>query len=72
MCTLAFFSIDVCAGGGEQGTSWWVKGDGCDTTAGLGESERNVWSGDVDLGDGKLQALYNQCLKRQKFVKGWV
>ena len=27
----------------------WVTGDGCDITAGLGESTRHVWSGDVDL-----------------------
>lgn len=52
------------------GVWWWVKGDGCDITTGLGESVRNVWSGDVDLGDGKLQALYNGYLKRRKYMKG--
>ena len=52
------------------GVWWWVKGDGCDITAGLGESTRHVWSGDVDLADGKLQALYDEYLKRRKFIEG--
>lgn len=28
------------------------------------------WSGDVDLGDGKLQRLYSSHLERRKFVEG--
>lgn len=34
--------------------SWWIKSDGCDVVAGLTESMRGEWSGDVDLGDGSL------------------
>lgn len=34
---------------------WWIMGDGCDVVSGLGESTRHIWSGDVDLADGKLQ-----------------
>ncbi len=36
---------------------WWLKADACDVTAGLMESVRGKWSGDVDLGDGALQQL---------------
>ena len=35
------------------GAWWWIKGDGTDVTAGLGESVKHIWSGDVDLADGK-------------------
>ena len=49
---------------------WWVKGDGTDITAGLGESVKHVWSGDVDLAVGKLQALYDEYLQRQSFIEG--
>ena len=34
---------------------WWIKADGADLFSGLGTSVRGVWSGDVDLADGKLQ-----------------
>ena len=36
---------------------WWVKGDGCDLTSGLGESVSHEWSGDENLCDGKLHCL---------------
>lgn len=39
--------------------SWfWVKADGVDVVAGLGESLRLQWSGDVDLNDGELSKQY--------------
>ena len=38
--------------------NWWLKGDGCDLVAGLGESIRLEWSGNVDLNTGSLQQLY--------------
>ena len=45
---------------------WWVKGGGCD---GLRESVDHKWSGDVDLGDGKLQALFSElALKKVSIV----
>ena len=37
---------------------WWLKADGTGIQQGLRESMRNEWSGDVDLGDGKLQDKY--------------
>ena len=47
---------------------WWVKGDGCDVTSGLQESVDHKWSGDVDLGNGKVQALFIEYTDRQKFI----
>ena len=37
---------------------WWVKGDGVDVVKGIGESVRGDWSGNVDLNDGALDALF--------------
>ena len=37
---------------------WWIKADGVDVVAGLGESLRLQWSGYVDLCDGELQTQY--------------
>ena len=47
---------------------WWVKGDGCDVTSGLRESVDHKCSGDVDLGDGKLQALFLEYTDHQNFI----
>ena len=33
---------------------WWIKADARDMRAGVMESMRHEWSGDVDLGDGQL------------------
>lgn len=52
------------------GVWWWVKGDGTNVIAGLGESAKHVWSGDVDLADEKLQALYDEYLQRRSFIEG--
>lgn len=49
---------------------WWLKADGTDIQEGLRESMRNEWSGDVDLGDGKLQGKYSKCVEYLKFVRG--
>lgn len=43
---------------------WWIKGDGVDVVKGLWESTRGQWSGDVDLGDGQLQLLYQKYQER--------
>lgn len=43
---------------------WWIKGDGVDVVKGLWESTRGQWSGDVDLGDGQLQSLYQRYQER--------
>ena len=48
---------------------WWIKADAFDVRIGLRESLRNEWSGDTDLGDGKLQELkknYDQRLSAAK------
>lgn len=47
---------------------WWIKGDGCDVVTGLGESVSNLWSGDVDLNDGKLNEMYDIYSKRLSFI----
>ena len=39
-------------------------------TAGLRESMRHVWSGNVDLGDGELPALYAEYMQRRAFIQG--
>ena len=49
--------------------SWfWVKADGVDVVAGLGESLRLQWSGDVDLNDGELSKQYQLYRSRLAFV----
>lgn len=45
------------------------KGDGCDIISGLEESVNCDWNGDVDLGDGQLQALYEMYMDRLKRVR---
>lgn len=47
---------------------WWIKGDGCDIVEGLNESVSKIWSGDVDLADGKLAITYEAYKKRLDFV----
>ena len=50
---------------------YWIKGDGTDVKAALQESMRNVWNGDVDLLDGKLQNLrteYNTRISTSKTI----
>ena len=48
---------------------WWLKADGVDVVAGLGESVRLEWSGDVDLNDGTLQANHEAYLQHLKFIE---
>ena len=49
--------------------AWWLKADGVDVLPGLGESVRKEWSGDIDLGDGRVQCMHDAYMKRLKFVK---
>ena len=42
---------------------WWIKSDGGDIVAGLTESMRGEWGGDVDLGDGELARKYGEYSK---------
>ena len=39
-----------------------LRADGCDLVSGLGESVQQVWSGDVDLADGKVQKMHDAYL----------
>ncbi|XP_035694410.1 uncharacterized protein LOC118428452 [Branchiostoma floridae] len=47
---------------------WWVKADACDIKAGLRESLKHQWSGDTDLGEGKLQEAEKKYQSQQSFV----
>lgn len=49
---------------------WWIKADACDMRAGVMESMWHELSGDVELGDGQLQALHQQYMELLDFVKG--
>ena len=53
-----------------KGGRWWIKADACDLRQGLKESMRHEWSGDCDLGDGKLDALYKEYTSRRNFYQG--
>lgn len=46
---------------------WLIKADPCDMRRGLRESMRHKWAGDSDLGDGKLEALYQEYTNRRGF-----
>lgn len=48
---------------------WWIKGDGCDVVKGISESVSGIWSGDIDLNDGKLQLQFDKYQQRLKFVE---
>ncbi|XP_070548822.1 uncharacterized protein [Ptychodera flava] len=49
---------------------WWIKADATDMRAGLRESVRSEWTGDVDLGNGDLQHLRADYDSRLLFSKG--
>lgn len=38
-------------------------------SAGISESTKGIWSGDVDLNDGVLQAKYKEYVDRLSFMK---
>ena len=46
-------------------TNW---GDAVDLVAGLGESVKGEWSGDVDLGDGRLQEMFKEYQRRLQMI----
>jgi len=50
--------------------TWWIKGDGCDVVSGICESVNMVWSGDVDLNDGRLQTAYQHYRAQLEFISG--
>ena len=49
---------------------WWIKADACDMRRGLRESMRHEWAGDSDLGDGELEALYQEYMNKRGFYSG--
>ena len=49
---------------------WWIKSDGCDAVSGLTESVNYERSGDVDLGDGRVQKQHADYLKHIELVNG--
>ena len=51
---------------------WWLKGDGTDINAGLGESMKMEWSGDVDLNNGDLQRAYELYQQELRFIASGV
>lgn len=51
-------------------TWWWIKGDGCDVVKGIWESTRGVWSGDVDLNDGKLKSFQQKYQQQIEWCNG--
>lgn len=50
-------------------SQWWIKGDGTDVIKGLWESVSGVWSGNIDLNDGKLDQLYKEFEKKLNGLK---
>lgn len=49
-------------------SNWWIKADGVDVISSLEESLKLEWNGDVDLGDGKLQKLYQEYRDRLEVI----
>ena len=47
---------------------WWIKADACDISRGLRESVMHEWSGDVDMGDGKVQEMHQSYTNKLKFI----
>ena len=50
-------------------SNWWIKADGVDVISSLEESVKLEWNGDVDLGDGAWQKLYEEYCHRLEVVK---
>ncbi len=43
---------------------WWIKADGCDLIEALGESVANVWTGDEDFNDGRVEKQHSLYMER--------
>ena len=51
--------------------SWWIKADALDFgKAGIRTSMKNEWSGDVDMGDGKLDKEHTKYVNRLQEIDG--
>ena len=49
--------------------NWWIKADGVDVVISLEESVRLEWYGDVDLGDGACQKLFEEYRCRLEVIE---
>ena len=49
---------------------WWIKADATDMQKGLRESVKREWTGDVDLGDGKKEALHKEYMEKVRLING--
>ena len=67
-CTLQTTVLDQAVAAFPATTNWWIKGDAVDLVAGLGESVKGKWSGDVDIGDGRLQEMFKEYQKRLQMI----
>ena len=47
---------------------WWIKADACDIKSGIRESMDHKWSGDVDMGDGKVEKQHKTYIERLEFI----
>jgi hypothetical protein len=65
------FQLNALSAAKQKATNgrWWIKGDAFDIRVGLRQSLKNEWSGDTELGDGKLQDLKRRYDKRLSVVK---
>ena len=48
---------------------YWIKVDGTDIKPALQESKKGEWNGDIDLGDGHVQALRAEYDRRKKLTE---
>lgn len=48
---------------------YWIKVDGTDIKPALQESKKGEWNGDIDLGDGHVQALCAEYERRKKMTE---
>lgn len=48
---------------------YWIKVDGTDIKPALQESKKGEWNGDIDLGDGHVQALRAEYERRKKMTE---
>ncbi|CAH1242354.1 Hypp6614 [Branchiostoma lanceolatum] len=53
----------------KPGARVWFKADACDLKVAIQTSTKGKWSGDVDLGDGSLQKMVEECKRRVALVK---
>lgn len=63
MSCIQLAALDLLKSSNPNG-HFWIKIDATDIKRCIMESQRKVWNGDEDLGDGKLEALRDEYEKR--------